>query len=200
MAAENDTRQKILDAAFICFSENGYVGTNMREIAESIGFTKAALYKHFESKDQIWNEMLDKIESYYISNMGSEQNLPPIPETLEAFEENSRRMVDFTLNDPTIIRVRKLLQSEQFHNERACKLSSEHFLLAKERMFSTIFKELIKKGLLKKDDPKLLAFEYSAPISALIIHSDREPEQKTEIRKKIIKFTKHFLEMHKNEK
>lgn len=197
MAAENDTRQKILDAAFICFSENGYVGTNMREIAESIGFTKAALYKHFESKDQIWNEMLDKIESYYIFNMELENNLPPATESLKSFEENTKRMMEFTLNDPTIIRVRKLLQTEQFHNDRACKLSSEHFLLSKEKMFTAIFKEMIKKGLLKEDNPELLAFEYSTPISALILHSDRVPEQKEEIKKKIMKFTKHFLEIHK---
>ena len=49
----SDTRQRILDVAAELFAEQGYDGTSLREIAERIGVTKAALYYHFQSKDQI---------------------------------------------------------------------------------------------------------------------------------------------------
>src|SRR3954467_5148914 len=58
----SDTRQKILDAAQVRFSEQGYEGTSLREIAEDLGFTKAALYYHFQSKDQIIQALLAPME------------------------------------------------------------------------------------------------------------------------------------------
>ena len=48
-----DTRQRILDVALDLFTEQGYDGTSLRQIAEQLGVTKAALYYHFESKEDI---------------------------------------------------------------------------------------------------------------------------------------------------
>jgi AcrR family transcriptional regulator len=48
-----DTRQRILDVALDLFIEQGFDGTSLRQIAEKLGVTKAALYYHFESKDNI---------------------------------------------------------------------------------------------------------------------------------------------------
>jgi AcrR family transcriptional regulator len=52
-AHSSDTRQRILDVALDLFTEQGYDGTSLREIAEQLGVTKAALYYHFESKEDI---------------------------------------------------------------------------------------------------------------------------------------------------
>jgi AcrR family transcriptional regulator len=49
----NDTRDRILDAALDLFIEQGYEKTSLREIAERVGVTKAALYYHFSSKEEI---------------------------------------------------------------------------------------------------------------------------------------------------
>ena len=48
-----DTRERILDVALDLFTRQGFDGTSLRQIAESLGLTKAALYYHFESKDDI---------------------------------------------------------------------------------------------------------------------------------------------------
>jgi AcrR family transcriptional regulator len=48
-----DTRERILDVALDLFIEKGYDKTTLREIAEQLGFTKAALYYHFPSKQRI---------------------------------------------------------------------------------------------------------------------------------------------------
>jgi AcrR family transcriptional regulator len=46
-------RDRILDVALDLFIQNGYDGTSLREVAERLGVTKAALYYHFASKDDI---------------------------------------------------------------------------------------------------------------------------------------------------
>jgi AcrR family transcriptional regulator len=47
------TRERILNIALTLFNERGYDKTSLREIAEQLGTTKAALYYHFERKDEI---------------------------------------------------------------------------------------------------------------------------------------------------
>ena len=46
----NDTKERILTAALEMFSQNGYAGTNLRELAGSLGMGKSSMYRHFESK------------------------------------------------------------------------------------------------------------------------------------------------------
>jgi len=50
---EDDTRTRIQRVALSLFTENGYEATSLREIAERLGVTKAALYYHFKTKDEI---------------------------------------------------------------------------------------------------------------------------------------------------
>jgi AcrR family transcriptional regulator len=52
-----DMRERILDVALELFNEQGYDATSLREIAERLGVTKAALYYHFKSKADILLEL-----------------------------------------------------------------------------------------------------------------------------------------------
>ncbi|WP_091090208.1 TetR/AcrR family transcriptional regulator [Micromonospora nigra] len=47
------TRERIKAVALELFTEQGYEATSLREIAERLGVTKAALYYHFKSKDEL---------------------------------------------------------------------------------------------------------------------------------------------------
>ncbi|MGW4892995.1 TetR/AcrR family transcriptional regulator [Kitasatospora sp. NPDC004240] len=49
----SDTRARIIAVALELFSEQGYEQTSLREIADRLGVTKAALYYHFKTKDDI---------------------------------------------------------------------------------------------------------------------------------------------------
>jgi AcrR family transcriptional regulator len=62
----NDTRQRILDTALDLFIERGYDKTSLREIAERVGVTKAALYYHFSSKE----DLLRTLVQPFFDNMG----------------------------------------------------------------------------------------------------------------------------------
>ena len=61
----NDTKERILAAALEMFSQHGYAGTNIRELSASLGLVKSGVYKHFESKEEIWNALLDEMIAYY---------------------------------------------------------------------------------------------------------------------------------------
>ncbi|MEV1174448.1 helix-turn-helix domain-containing protein [Nonomuraea sp. NPDC049784] len=54
-----DTRSRIQDVALRLFTEQGYEATSLREIAEELGVTKAALYYHFKTKDDIVASLVD---------------------------------------------------------------------------------------------------------------------------------------------
>ena len=52
-APRGDTRERIQSVALELFAEQGYEKTSLREIAERLDVTKAALYYHFKSKEDI---------------------------------------------------------------------------------------------------------------------------------------------------
>jgi AcrR family transcriptional regulator len=55
--ARGATRERILEVALELFNEQGYDKTSLREIAERLGITKAALYYYFERKEDILLEL-----------------------------------------------------------------------------------------------------------------------------------------------
>ena len=189
----NDTKERILDAALEMFSQNGYAGTNIRELSASLGLVKSGVYKHFESKEAIWNALLDKMIAYYEEHFGSAEHLPPVPDTLEELVRMTMQMVNITVRDERIVMTRKLLSIEQFRDERARDLATKHFLTGLTDMFTRLFRGMMDKGLLRNDDPKMLAFAYIAPISALIHLCDREPEKTEETLKQVEAFSRHFV-------
>jgi len=56
-----DTRRRIQDVALDLFAEQGYEKTSLREIAERLDVTKAALYYHFKTKEDILNSVADDL-------------------------------------------------------------------------------------------------------------------------------------------
>ena len=191
-----DTKEKILTAALEMFSQKGYEGTNIRELSASLGLVKSGIYKHYESKEAVWNALLDRMITYYGERFGSPENLPPVPESLESLVDMTMRMVNFTIHDEMIIKTRKLLTIEQFRDERARDLATKHFLAGLTDMFTPLFAGMMDKGLLRKDDPKMLAFAYTAPISALIHLCDREPDKMEEAMAQVETFSRYFIKVH----
>ena len=57
-AAHEHTRNRILEVALELFAEHGFAATSTREISERLGFTKAALYYHFRTKDELLEALL----------------------------------------------------------------------------------------------------------------------------------------------
>lgn len=191
-----DTKERILDKALELFSQNGYSGTNIRELTAALGLVKSSMYRHFESKEAIWNALLDALIAYYEARFGSPEHLPPAPDSLDGLVEMTMRMAELTVRDERIVMSRKLLSIEQFRDDRARELATKHFLTGLTEMFGRIFSEMMEKGLLRRDDPAMLAFAYTAPISALIRLCDREPLKTAEAMAKIEAFSRHFIRIY----
>lgn len=194
-----DTKERILDEALRQFSQKGYDGTNIRELTASLGLVKSSMYKHYKSKEEIWNSLLDRMIAYYNERFGSAENLPPVPDTLDELVAMTMRMVDFTVHDERIVMTRKLLSIEQYRDDRARQLATKHFLTGLTEMFTYIFDGMMKKGLLRNDDPKMLAFAYTAPVSSLIHLCDREPEKTADAISQIKAFSEHFVRVYGQE-
>ena len=195
---ENTTKERILDEALVCFANYGYKGTNLRDLAAGLNLSKSALYKHFTSKEDIWNAVIDRMEAYYSERFGSPERPPETPKTCEELRQMTSRMLDFTMHDRKIILTRQLLLTEQFHDERAKNLTTAHFLTGTTAIYTHVFAEMMQNGVLKSDDPEMLAFAFTAPISTLIQLCDREPEKEAEIMRRIEAFTEHFIKTYAN--
>ena len=191
-----DTKERILATALDMFSQNGYAGTNIRELTASLGLVKSSMYRHFKSKEEIWNTLLDEMIAYYDERFGSPEHLPPVPEALEELVAMTIRMVNVTVHDEKIVKTRKLLMIEQFRDDRARDLATKHFLIGLREMFTPVFQGMMDKGLIRKDDPAMLAFAYTAPISALIHLCDREPDRTEEAIQQIEAFSRHFVKVY----
>ena len=191
-----DTKERILASALEMFSQNGYAGTNIRELTASLGLAKSSMYRHFESKEEIWNTLLDEMTAYYEARFGSPERLPPVPDSPEELVALTMRLADFTVHDPRIVMTRKLLSIEQFRDDRARALATKHFLTGLQEMFTPLFAGMMDKGLLRRDDPGMLAFAYTAPISALIHLCDREPEKTADAIAQVEAFSLHFVKVY----
>ena len=192
----NGTKERILEAALEMFSQNGYAGTNIRELSASLGLVKSGIYKHYESKEAIWNALLDQMIAYYGEHFGSPEHLPPVPDSLEELIQLTMHMVNITVHDEKIIMTRKVLTLEQYRDARARELATKHFLTGLTEIFTHIFAGMMDKGLLRRDDPAMLAFAYTAPISALIHLCDREPEKTEEALVRVEMFSRHFAKTY----
>jgi len=75
------TRERIQAIALELFAEQGYEKTSLREIAERLGLTKAALYYHFKSKEDIVRSFVEdyRAELEQVIAWGASQ--PRTPET-----------------------------------------------------------------------------------------------------------------------
>lgn len=192
------TKQEILEAALEIFARDGYERTNIKDIADAVGLVKSGLYKHFDGKEAIWNATIDMMIQYYEEHMGAHKENLRIPETMEELYQMTMGMVNFTIHEKNVILVRKILTQEQFRNERIRDLANAHFVYDIAGMYTRVFAQMMEKECIKKCDPSILAFSYSAPISVLIRMCDRSPEKEQEAMEKIDKFVKQFIEQYGN--
>lgn len=116
-APQASTRERILDAALDLFIEKGFDGASLREIAEQLGFTKAALYYHFASKDDILMALHMRFHEFgreALSQMGDE------PVTLATWATLMGQLVDQMLAQRKIFLMHERNQAalEKLHSEQ----------------------------------------------------------------------------------
>lgn len=193
---ESNTKERILESALELFAQNGYYGTSMSDIAGRVGITKAALYKHFLAKEEILEALLQIGEEQYQRCFGSLAHPPKIPDSVEELKKLSLSQIMYTMHEPDIVKYRKLFTIEQFHNEKIAEFATMHFVTGLESLYTMIFERMMENGILKKDDPQFLAFEYLTPITVMIHQCDRQPEWEEKAMERIRRHMDYFMKIH----
>ena len=95
-----DTKERIIEEALRLFSEKGYAGTSMSDIAERLKITKAALYKHYSGKREIFQKILDRM-SALDAERAAEYDMPGAED--DGFSSRFRKMLTIEqYNDSTM--------------------------------------------------------------------------------------------------
>src|SRR2546430_12879072 len=77
------TRAELIDAAARVFARRGYHGTTVDDVAEEAGFTKGAFYSNFESKEDVFVELVaDRGRNWTLAVARAHQGGGPVPQRL----------------------------------------------------------------------------------------------------------------------
>ena len=188
------TKDRILDSALNLFSEKGYDGVGVDLIAENAQLKGPSIYKHFKGKEDILNVLIERVEAYYELNFGLEVNPGTIHSSIEELVDGSMKRIQFTLHDEMIKKTRKILMKEQFRNPRIAKLATKYNIDGIQGMYGIIFQKMMEAGIIRKDNPKMLAMAFVSPITLLLQMCDREPDREKEAMEVARTYLEHFAE------
>ncbi len=181
------TRENILHTALRLFARNGYEATSVSDIASELGMTKGALYKHYKSKRDIFDNIVERIYQIDVERAKKygvpEETYDKSPSAyyntavneIEVFIKEQFRF--WTEND-FASNFRKMLTLEQYRNQEIMELYQKCLVSGPVSYMEDLFREMLEQGILEKSDPKLLALEFYAPFYLLVSISDTMTDKK----------------------
>lgn len=147
------TQQKLLDAAILAFSENGFKGTSTRDIADRAGVHHPLITYHFKNKDQLWQAATDRIfREFNISLVKAMAEVPDVDPKARA-EVFIRTYVKYAFNQPALHKI--ILQESSYPSERLDWLVATHLKPLYEEVVGSLQK-LQELGISPPGNPALL--------------------------------------------
>lgn len=145
------TRENILKTSLQLFAQNGFDAVSTSQIAASLSLTKGALYRHFESKQAIFDAILLKMEQND-KDKADENGVPAdsVDKTSEVYSKVSLedvfrfslQMFSYWTEDEFASAFRKILTIEQYKSERMKALYAQYLSSGPVSYVSDIFKNL----------------------------------------------------------
>ena len=184
------TKQRILLEALRLFSQKGYDAVSVEQIADAVGIRAPSLYKHYKGKRDIFDAIFEETAKRYgeftdsISvQMGdSDQDLAVFGAiTADTLAEKVRSLIAYSLHDEFVSQLRRLVTIEQFRSPELSALYSQRYVAQIQQYHEGLFRRMIAAGVIRREDPELLALMYDAPILLLLGECDRHPEKEQEI-------------------
>jgi len=142
------TRKLILEEALRLFSEKGIKETTIRDIARAVGITEGAIYRHFESKDQIVHELFEQYSGELYSSM--EKALRAGADEEDRFRRAVEAFLDFAFRNPDAFRYMNI-----FHYLREKEV--KRFKKIPFNLLNELIRDLDAKGILKMEPEYALA-------------------------------------------
>ena len=195
-----DTKEKILETALELFSQRGFDGTSMREIARALGIRESSLYNHFAGKQAIFDAIvetcLQRAERYFRENAlpfdendGTSVYQGLSGERLYALIE---RTFQYFFEDLWNVRFRRLLLISQFADGRCRELYKQFYRDKFLQIQAHVFSGLMDAGELRREDPAAVAMEFFGPVFLLVHTCDSLEEARTAIRIHVEQFRKNY--------
>ncbi|MDD6799020.1 MAG: helix-turn-helix domain containing protein [Firmicutes bacterium] len=146
-----ETKKRIPEAALELFSQNGYVGTSMSDIAKRLGITKPALYKHYAGK----HEILERIVELMNENDFARAKEYEMPETgpdgfaeayvnipIEKIRAYSMAQFRYWTEEEFSSQFRKMLTIEQYRDEEMSRLYQNYIAAGPAEYMAAIFRKM----------------------------------------------------------
>ncbi|MBU5481453.1 TetR/AcrR family transcriptional regulator [Blautia sp. MSJ-19] len=193
---EKNTKEKILEEALKLFAQSGYMGTSMNEIASRLGVTKAALYKHYSSKQEILDSIVERMnqmdaeraKEYEMPHGDMEEVITGYKNTaLEKIRQFTKVQFLHWTEDEFSCCFRKMLTLEQYRDPEMAKLYQNYLAEGPLRYMKAIFSGIAESS----EDAKLLAVDFYGPIFLLYSIYDGA-ENKQEVVKLVDKHVERF--------
>jgi AcrR family transcriptional regulator len=165
----NSTRERILDAALELFVAQGYDGTSLRQIAEQLGVTKAALYYHFESKEDILRALHMRLHEFGKNALDSAGDEPM---TLELWGQLLDQVVDQMLVQRKLFLMHERNQAvlEKLHSEEH---DAEHDDIQNQ------FRKILLDTRVPERDRVRMAAAFGAAFAGLFLAGESFPDSGT---------------------
>lgn len=163
------TKEKILLIALEYFARDGYEGTSLQMIADRIGITKGAFYRHYSSKQDIFAHIVERMKERDAER----------PSPLELSGGSFTELKHFILNEFTFwaedefaVLFRRMLTIEQFRSEEMSELYQNWLGMGPIGYLEDIFREMMVAGIMRPSDPARLALSFWAPVPLLLSRCD----------------------------
>jgi len=120
-------KEEIIDRTFELVREHGFAGLRMRQIADRVGVTEGALYRHFPSKEAILLALVDRMEGRLlgpIRKIASDPELPPKRKLEEILRHHLRTVIEARSLPILLISEASFSEHEELRARMAGLLSS----------------------------------------------------------------------------
>ena len=166
------TKERILETALELFAQNGYLGTSMNDIARQLGFTKAALYKHYASKQEILDRIVERMNEMDYERAEAYE----MPETqpdgfaeaylhtpVQKIRAYSMAQFDHWTKEVFSANFRKMLTLEQYRDPKLARLHHDYLAGGPLTYMAAIFRKLADSD----EAAMQLALEFYGPMYLL---------------------------------
>ena len=184
------TKQRILREALRLFSQKGYDAVSVEQIVDAVGIKAPSLYKHYKSKQDIFNAIFEETakrygafaESISVHLGDSGQDLQVFSAiTADGLVEKVRSLISYSLHDEFVSQFRRMMTIEQFRSPELSALYSQRYVEQIQNYNKGLFQRMIAAGVMVDEDPDLLAMMYDSPILILLGECDRHLEKEQQI-------------------
>ena len=144
-------KEEILIVALHLFARDGYEAVSVSQISGELDMTKGALYRHYKSKRDIFDCIVQRMEQQDSEqarqNEVPEESIEKVPEeyqnvSVEDFVGYSKSMFEYWTEDDFASSFRKMLTIEQFRSEEMQNLYQQYLVSGPAEYVKDLFKNM----------------------------------------------------------